>query len=291
MPCVDASAEQVFDTIGAGLRFTRRTRMIAGVVLAVIVLTAVVATAAVLPEEGLRTSLTQASEAPSLEHPFGTDWVGRDMLTRTLKGLTRSLVIGVVASLVSAVIGLFLGLLAATAGPRVDGVVTFLVDSMMSVPHLILLILISFALGGGTVGVVVAVASTHWTSLTRVIRAEVLQLRLSEYVQVSRKMGRSRVWIAAHHMLPHLIPQFLIGLVLLFPHAIIHEAALTFLGFGLAPHLPAIGVILAESMRYLSLGMWWLAVLPGVVLLVAVMAFDALGEGVRDLIDPRTVQE
>jgi peptide/nickel transport system permease protein len=291
VPCVDASAEQVFDTIGAGLRFTRRTRMIAGVVLAVIVLTAVVATAAVLPEEGLRTSLTQASEAPSLEHPFGTDWVGRDMLTRTLKGLTRSLVIGVVASLVSAVIGLFLGLLAATAGPRVDGVVTFLVDSMMSVPHLILLILISFALGGGTVGVVVAVASTHWTSLTRVIRAEVLQLRLSEYVQVSRKMGRSRVWIAAHHMLPHLIPQFLIGLVLLFPHAIIHEAALTFLGFGLAPHLPAIGVILAESMRYLSLGMWWLAVLPGVVLLVAVMAFDALGEGVRDLIDPRTVQE
>ncbi len=291
MPCVDASAERAFDTVGAGLRFTRRTRMIAGVVLAVVVLTAVVGMAAVLPEEGLRTSLMQASEAPSLEHPFGTDWVGRDMLTRTLKGLTRSLVIGVVASVVSAVIGLILGLIAATAGPRVDGVVTFLVDSMMSVPHLILLILISFALGGGTVGVMVAVASTHWTSLTRVIRAEVLQLRSSEYVQVSRKTGRSRAWIALHHMLPHLIPQFLIGLVLLFPHAIIHEAALTFLGFGLAPHLPAIGVILAESMRYLSLGMWWLAVLPGVVLLVAVMAFAALGEGVRDLIDPRTVQE
>ncbi|MDZ4063723.1 MAG: ABC transporter permease [Coriobacteriia bacterium] len=213
------------------------------------------------------------------------------MLTRTIKGLVRGLGVGALASAVAALIALVLGIVAATAGPRVDAVITFAVDTVMSVPHIVLLILISFALGGGTRGVIIAVAVTHWPSLTRVIRAEVMQLRSAEYVQVGRKFGRSPSWVAVNHMVPHVLPQFIVGLVLLFPHALLHEAGLTFLGFGLSPHVPAIGVILAESMRYLSLGYWWLAVLPGFMLVVAVKMIDALGEGLRDLIDPHTVQE
>ena len=166
-----------------------------------------------------------------------------------------------------------------------------MVDIVMSVPHIVLLILISFALGGGTRGVIIAVAVTHWPSLTRVIRAEVLQLRSAEFVQASRRLGRTPMWIALNHMVAHVMPQFIVGLVLLFPHAILHEAGLTFLGFGLSPHSPAIGVILAESMRYLSLGYWWLAIIPGLALLITVKVIDALGEGLRDMIDPHTVQE
>ncbi|MDI6843443.1 MAG: ABC transporter permease [Anaerosomatales bacterium] len=213
------------------------------------------------------------------------------MFTRTTKGLVRSVGVGASAATVAAFIALALGILAATAGPRVDAAVTFMVDAAMSVPHIVLLILISFALGGGTRGVITAVAVTHWPGLTRVIRAEVLQLRSSEFVQASRMFGRSAVWSAVHHMVPHVLPQFIVGLVLLFPHAILHEAGLTFLGFGLSPHAPAIGVILSESMRYLSLGYWWLAVIPGMALLVTVKLVDALGEGLRDMIDPHTAQE
>jgi peptide/nickel transport system permease protein len=138
-------------------------------------------------------------------------------------------------------------------------VITWIIDVFFSLPHLVLLILIAFAAGGGTAGVIIAVALTHWTSLARVIRAEVLQVNSSDYVQLSHRLGRSPLWIARHHMVPHIIPQLLVGLILLFPHAILHEAALSFIGIGLSPHIPAIGIILAESMRHLSTGYWWLA--------------------------------
>jgi peptide/nickel transport system permease protein len=155
----------------------------------------------------------------------------------------------------------------------------------------VLLILISFSLGGGAKGVIMAVALSHWTRLARIVRAEMLQLKEADYVLLSRRMGRSRFWIARHHLLPNLLPQFLVGLILLFPHAIMHAAGLTFLGFGLPPHLPAIGVLLSEAMRYLSTGYWWLAVAPGLALLFFVKLFDLLGGAVRVLTAPRTSQE
>ena len=138
---------------------------------------------------------------------------------------------------------------------------------------------------------VIGVALTHWPTLARIIRAEVLQLRSADYVQISRKLGKSRWWIATKHILPHVIPQFLVGLILLFPHAILHEASITFLGFGLSPHQPAIGIILSESMRYLSVGMWWLAFFPGLSLLIIIRTFDVLGENLKLLIDPYNAQE
>lgn len=241
--------------------------------------------------QGEVTHLTSRKLAPSLTHPFGTDWLGRDMLARTLKGLRISLFVGLSAASCSALIALLLGLAAATMGKAVDGIVTWLVDIAMATPHLVLLILIAFACGGGAKGVIIAVAASHWPSLTRVIRAEVMQLQSAEYIKLSRQMGKSRFFIAHKHMLPHVVPQFLIGLLLLFPHAILHAAALTFLGFGMSPHTPAVGVLLAESMRYLSMGLWWLAVAPGIALVLTVKAFDILGSNVRALLDPRTCRE
>lgn len=229
--------------------------------------------------------------APSAAHWFGTDYLGRDMFARTIKGLSTSILVGLLAASVSAVIALILGIVAATAGGKVDQCVSWLVDLCMGIPHIVLLMLISFMLGRGLQGVIIAVAVTHWPSLTRVVRAEVLQIRHAHYVQAAQKLGKSNWTIAKDHIAPHVFPQFVIGLILLFPHAILHEAAITFLGYGLPLDMPAVGVILSEAMKHLATGMWWLAFFPGVMLLLIVMMFEAVGESLRRLIDPYSAQE
>ncbi|MCU0495161.1 MAG: ABC transporter permease [Chloroflexaceae bacterium] len=269
----------------------RRQRTLATIAGCLLFFAAVLLGSRLIGEAGLSTALANRNQPPNLSHLFGTDWLGRDMLTRTLHGLSLSLWVGLLAAAVSAVIGATLGLLAATLGGWLDTAITWVIDVFFSLPHLVLLIMIAFAVGGGTAGVIIAVALTHWTGLARIIRAEVLQLKSAPYVQIGAKMGRSRLWIARHHMLPHLTPQFLVGLILLFPHAILHEAGLTFIGIGLSPHQPAIGVILAEAMRHITTGYWWLAVLPGLALLGTVLTFDVLGNHVRVLLDPKTSQE
>lgn len=156
---------------------------------------------------------------------------------------------------------------------------------------MVLLMLISFSLGKGLKGVVIGVALTHWPNLTRVIRGEVLQVKNMQYVKASKKFGKSNFQIACHHIIPHVMPQFLVGLLLLFPHAILHEAGVTFLGFGLSVDTPAIGIILSESLKHISTGMWWLVFFPGIMLVAVVMLFDKLGDNVKLLIDPASAQE
>ncbi|MEO0541157.1 MAG: ABC transporter permease [Cyanobacteria bacterium P01_A01_bin.105] len=279
-----------FDHVSRSLRNNRRQRTLWGIALCTLFLLAVIVSTWVIGDGGLGPVLTQRNQSPSLAHPFGTDWLGRDMFSRSLHGMSLSLRIGLLAAAISALIGTGLGLAAGTLGGWVDAVITWIIDVFFSLPHLVLLILIAFAAGGGTPGVIIAVALTHWTSLARVIRAEVLQVNSSDYVQLSHRFGRSPLWIARHHMVPHIIPQLIVGLILLFPHAILHEAALSFIGIGLSPHIPAIGIILAESMRHLSTGYWWLGIMPGLLLLLSVKSFDWLGENMRALLDPKTSQ-
>jgi ABC-type dipeptide/oligopeptide/nickel transport system permease subunit len=234
----------------------------------------------------METDFTRRDIAPCLRYPFGTDWMGRDMLLRTLSGLSMSIRIGLLTASISAGIALLLGSLSAMAGRAADAVITWMIDLFMGVPHMLLLILISFAVGKGFMGVLIGVTMTHWMSLARVLRGEILQLRESGYIAVAERLGKSRLYIAGKHMLPHLLPQFSVGLVLLFPHAILHEAGITFLGFGLPPEQPAIGIILSESMRYLAMGKWWLAVFPGLLLAATVLLFDVAGNNLRRLTDP-----
>ncbi|MFH1136437.1 MAG: ABC transporter permease [Pseudomonadota bacterium] len=269
----------------------RRRRAFLLVVFSLLTFSALFMSGSLIGEAGMKTNFMEKNLPPSLEHPFGTDPLGRDMLARTIKGLCRSLWVGMSAASVSTVFALALGLSAATLGRKTDAAIMGAVDVVISMPHLVLLILISFAMGGGARGVIVAVALTHWVRLSRIIRAEALQLKTSHYVQLAAKLGRSRAWIAWHHMLPHLFPQFVVGLILLFPHAILHAAGLTFLGFGLSPHLPSVGVLLSEAMRYLSTGAWWLAAAPGASLVLMVKLFDVLGGSLRYLLDPRTSQD
>lgn len=226
-----------------------------------------------------------------MQYLFGTDWLGRDMLIRTVKGMSLSIFIGVLSAAISAVLALALGLASALLGKWADGLILWVIDLVMGIPHMLLLILISVALGRGFPGVVIGVALTHWPSLARLIRAEVIQLKGSPYVQIAEKLGKSRLYIARKHIAPHLVPQFIVGFVLIFPHAILHEASITFLGFGLSMEQPAIGIILSESMKYLVTGKWWLALFPGLFLVLTVTLFYVMGDCLRKLLDPGSVHE
>ncbi len=268
----------------------RRTRVLIYIGVSLMILLMILLVDAGTQADSLRTNFSQSGQSPSLSHLFGTDWMGRDMLLRTVKGLALSIRIGILASVASTLIALVLGVAAALLGRKTDALVSWLTDLFLGVPHLVLLILISFVLGGGVRGVIVGVALTHWPGLTRIIRAEVLQLREMPYVQVSAMLGKGRLYIAGRHLLPHLLPQLMVGLILLFPHAILHEAAITFLGFGLDPARPAVGIILSESMGYLAGGSWWLALFPGAALLLVIRLFDVIGENLALLSDPRQGQ-
>ena len=269
----------------------RRTKTILVAVFIFAALLGVYLSGILLSDDLITADFSQKALKPFLEHPFGTDMLGRDMLVRTLKGLSVSIVVGTVASGVSAVIALIVGAAAATGVSWLDHFINWVIDLVMGIPHTVLLILISFACGKGLKGVLIGVAVTHWTGLARIIRSEVLQIRSQQYIEVSKKLGHSSWWITVYHILPHMVPQFMIGLILMFPHAIMHESSLTFLGFGLSPEQPAIGIILSESMKYLSAGMWWLAFFPGLMLVILVLLFDRLGENLKKLMDPYSAQE
>lgn len=272
-------------------RVSNRKRTLFALVFTLVTLTIIVIAGFLFNDAAMQTDFSAKNISPGFEHVFGTDWMGRDMFLRTISGLSLSILVGLLAAGASSIIALILGTAAALGGKKVDAVISWLIDLLMGLPHIILLILISFALGKGFLGVLVGITLTHWAGLARVVRAEILQCRRSDYIVIAQKLGQSRLQIALKHMVPYVLPQFLVGLILMFPHAILHEAAITFLGFGLPLEQPAIGIILSESMTYLSAGMWWLALFPGIALVLVVLLFDLAGSSLRRLVDPFTSQD
>ena len=267
-----------------------RTKTLLTIAITVSILILVVISSLLINSADITTNFDAMSLPPSFEHLFGTDWLGRDMFTRTLKGLGLSVQIGAGASILSSIIAVALAFVG-SINKKLDTFIAWLVDLFLSIPHILLIILISIALGGGAFGVTMGVAVTHWTTLTRVLRAEIKQIQTSDYVKLAGRFGKSKWWIARKHILPLVITQVIVGTILIFPHAIMHEASVTFLGFGLAPHEPAIGIILSESMKYLAIGDWWLALFPGLALLILVLLFDIAGENIKKLLDPTSANE
>ncbi len=272
-------------------KMNRRTKTVILACMILAILLAIAIAGLVMNPQAYEPDYGAKKLAPSLNHLFGTDYLGRDMFFRTIKGLSNSILLGIAAAGFSAVMALILGIVSATAGGMVDKVISYLVDLFMGIPHLVLLMLISFALGKGLKGVVIGIALTHWPNLTRVIRGEVLQIRNMQFVKAAQKLGRTKWQVASQHIFPHVLSQFLVGLILLFPHAILHEAGVTFLGFGLSVDTPAIGIILSEALKHISTGMWWLVFFPGILLVAVVMLFDKLGDYIKILMDPISAQE
>ena len=272
----------------SSFEFGIREKTILSLGIFIVFFVAILVAGSVIDPEKFSIDLINKNQSPSLAHIFGTDWIGRDMFFRTLKGLSISMKIGVLSSIISGIIAVILGVIGPTCGKKVDGVITWFIDLILSVPHTLIIILISMAAGGGLKGIVLGVSLTHWTSLTRIIRAEVMQVKEADYTKIAKNFGKSNLYIAKNHILPHVIPQLLVGTVLIFPHAILHEASVTFLGFGLQSHEPAIGIILSEAMKYLTSGKWWLAFFPGLSLVLVSMMVDNMGKKIGKLIDPKT---
>ncbi|MCI5839441.1 MAG: ABC transporter permease [Peptoniphilaceae bacterium] len=226
--------------------------------------------------------------SPSLIHPFGCDFMGRDMFFRSFKALSNSLIIGLSAAFISSIIAIVFAFFSSLNNKFIDRLINFLVDLCMGLPHLVLMILISFMFSKGVKGVTMAIALTHWPTLTRIIRAEIIKIRSSQYVKISQKFGKSKIKIAISHIFINILPSYIIGLILLFPHAIMHEASITFLGFGLPREMPAIGIILSESVNNIALGKWHLVFFPGLLLLIEVLLFDFLGETLKTFLNPST---
>ena len=271
-------------------RMNLRQKTLLTIGLTVLILVLVVISSLFINAGDITTNFQAMNKPPSFEHLFGTDWMGRDMFTRTLKGLGLSVQIGAGASILSSLIAIAMALMG-SINKYLDSLMSWLIDLFLSIPHILLIILISIGLGGGAFGVTIGVAVTHWTSLARVLRAEIKQIQTSDYVKLSERFGKSKLWIARRHILPLVVTQIIVGTILIFPHAIMHEASVTFLGFVLSPHEPAIGIILSESMKYLATGNWWLALFPGLALLILVLLFDIAGENIKKILDPTSANE
>ena len=271
-------------------RMNLRQKTLLTIGLTVLILVLVVISSLFINAGDITTNFQAMNKPPSFEHLFGTDWMGRDMFTRTVKGLGLSVQIGAGASILSSLIAIAMALMG-SINKYLDSLMSWLIDLFLSIPHILLIILISIGLGGGAFGVTIGVAVTHWTSLARVLRAEIKQIQTSDYVKLSERFGKSKLWIARRHILPLVVTQIIVGTILIFPHAIMHEASVTFLGFGLSPHEPAIGIILSESMKYLATGNWWLALFPGLALLILVLLFDIAGENIKKILDPTSANE
>ncbi|WP_131105254.1 ABC transporter permease [Ornithinimicrobium sufpigmenti] len=222
---------------------------------------------------------------PSADHLFGTDHAGRDLLERTLAGARVSLLVGLAAAGTSSVIGVLVGGLAGSvahrAGGWLDSLLMRLVDAVNALPHLVLGIVIVALLGPSLSSVVISVAVTHWTTTARIVRAEMLALTGSGFVEAAVGAGASRWWVLSRHLLGHVLSRALLATVLMVPHAIMHESALSFLGLGLQDDRASLGTLIEQSRSAVLAGHWWPAVLPGLVLVLLSLAVYWLAERLR----------
>ncbi|MFD3873582.1 ABC transporter permease [Streptomyces sp. NPDC058623] len=276
---------------GAARRSTRtlRVRVCAAVVAVIVLAVLLVPPLAQLDQQAV--DLTAKLLPPSWEHPFGTDDVGRDLLLRCVYGLRVSLLVGLVAALVATVIGTAVGAAAGALGGWTDRLVMRAVDTLSSIPHLLLGIFIVAMFRPGVWPVVVSVALTHWLSTARIVRAEVLSLRGRPYVDAAVSGGASRLRIAVRHLVPGVLPQAGLAAVLMVPHAMWHESALSFLGLGLPSHQASLGNLVQTARGSLLAGDWWPTLFPGLLLIVPTLAIAGLAGAWRDRLNPRRRSE
>ncbi|HEM61690.1 MAG TPA: ABC transporter permease [Chloroflexi bacterium] len=223
---------------------------------------------------------------PSREYLFGTDQLGRDVFSRIVYGARVSLIVGISAQFLSAAIGVPLGLLAGYYGGRVDHLVMRIVDVFMSFPYILLALMIAAVLGPGLQNVILALGVTGWTTMCRISRVQALSLREGTFVESCRCIGAGDMRIMARHILPNSLAPILVVSTLGIATAITGEASLSFLGMGIKPPEPSWGGILSEAKGYLFQSVT-LPVFPGVAIVVAVLGFNLVGDGLRDALDPR----
>jgi peptide/nickel transport system permease protein len=279
----------VWRTVMNGLgSFARRSPLSAfwGCVAVAIIIVAIAAPL-FAPFEPLKADFRHMTKPPNALHPFGTDQIGRDTLSRVIYGGRYSLTVAFAAVLFGTTIGALWGLASGYLGGRFDIISQRLIEFLQSFPDLILAMAIAMALGGGIGTVIVAIAITRIPFGGRVIRSVVLSLKEMSFVESARSLGASRLRIMLRHILPQCIAPYLILATTHLGVAIIIEASLGFLGVGIPPPTPTWGNMLADSLNAGLVPPWWLVLFPGLAITLTVLAFNLLGDGIRDRLDPR----
>ncbi|MER6188476.1 ABC transporter permease [Streptomyces cyaneofuscatus] len=272
-------------------RTTRRIRVATSATIVVAVALAVLIVPPLAQLDQQAVDLSNKLHPPSWAHPFGTDDVGRDLLLRCVYGLRVSLLVGLVAALTATVIGTAIGALAGSFGGWPDRVVMRIVDTLSSIPHLLLGIFIVAMFRPGVWPVIVSVALTHWISTARIVRSEVLSLRSRPFIDAAVSGGASRVRVIVRHLLPGVLPQAGLAAVLMVPHAMWHESALSFLGLGLPAHQASLGNLVQSARGSLLAGDWWPTLFPGLFLIIPTLALAGIAGAWRDRINPRRKSE
>jgi peptide/nickel transport system permease protein len=267
------------------LRLLRHKAFLVGLVLfGFIVLIAVFADL-IAPSDPARMAIRNRFKPPSFEHPLGTDNLGRSQLSRIVYGARLSLAIGFAVVILNAVFGVMLG---AAAGyfRRLDNMLMRMTDALMAFPAVLLAIAIAAALGASSLTAAIALSAVYIPRTARIVRASVLVVREMEYVQAAMAMGASHWRILRKHILPNCLAPLIVQLTFIFAYAILSEAVLSFLGLGAAPPTPTWGNIIAEGRQYMREAAW-ITLIPGLVLAITVIGLNLLGDGLRDVLDPR----
>jgi peptide/nickel transport system permease protein len=265
-----------------------RLAMIGGVVVAMLVTLAVLAPA-LAPWDPNKPDTRRILTAPSAQHWMGTDQLGRDVFSRVLYGARVSLAVGFVSVGIATLIGVLLGAAAGYRGALVDGVIMRLVDLMLVFPRFFLLLAVLAFLKPSIWTIMVVIGLTGWMSVARLVRAEFLTLREREFVVWSESVGASAVRVVFRHILPNALAPVLVAMTLGIPAAILMESGLSFLGLGVQPPHATWGNILTDGKDSLEIA-WWMTVYPGLAILITVLSYNLLGEGIRDALDPRLRQ-
>ncbi len=271
-------------------RALRRNRLalVGGVVVVCLAVLALLAPV-ISPRDPNRPDVKRILDAPSRAHPLGTDQLGRDVLSRMLYGARVSLAVGFVSVGIAAAIGIVLGSLAGYHGGTTDAMVMRLVDLMLVFPRFFLLLAVLAFLRPSIWTIMTVIGLTGWMSVARLVRAEFLSLKEREFVLWSQSIGATAYRIIWRHILPNAMAPVLVAMTLGIPAAILTESGLSFLGLGVQPPHATWGNILNEGKDAIEIG-WWLSVYPGLAILVTVLSYNLLGEGIRDALDPRLRQ-
>ena len=278
---------------GAALgRLVRSPGGLVGLVLVLLVVFAAITAPLISPHDPEKQHIVDRLKPPfwreggSLEYPLGTDSVGRDVFSRVIYGSRVSLVVGLVATAFSALLGVALGLVAGYLGGASDSVLSRVGDIQQAIPFLVLAIAVAAMLGPGLVNLILVLVVTTWVTFFRVVRGEVLSVREELYVLSAQSIGSSKTRILLRYILPNVAASIIVMATLLVASMIIFEASLSFLGLGVPSNIPTWGRIVADGREYVA-SEWWIAFFPGLAILITVMGINLLGDWLREELDPR----
>jgi oligopeptide transport system permease protein len=276
----------VSNTRRAMRRFFQQRLAVVGLVIAGLLIAVAVFAPLLAPTSMEASDLMAANQVPSAAHPFGTDAIGRDMLTRVIYGTRTSLIVGFAAVGLACLIGIPLGLAAGLRGGWIDFAVMRIVEVMVAFPGILFAMFLVSITGGGVRNIILAIGVTGWVTLCRLTRSQLLTLREQEFVLAARSLGVPESRIAVRHLLPNALAPLIVAITLAIPTAIFAEAGLSFLGIGINEPTPSLGKMVADSAQYIRV-YWYLGFFPTLAIALAMLGFTFVGDGLRDALDPR----